>query len=339
MQYSRLGESGLIVSKIAFGAMTFGAGDIPGLYKVDQDLASTLVDYALDQGVNFFDTANVYAAGQSEEILGRALGTRRKDAVVATKVGIRMGDAPTSAGLSRRHIHESIDESLRRLGTDWVDLYIAHRPDPYTPLEEALAALDEVVRMGKARYVGFSNWPAWLAAKAVTLQKERGYAPFVNAQMYYSLVGRDIEAEVVPFALDAGVGITVWSPLASGFLSGKYTRARPEGDGGRLNHINFVMFDRERGYEVVDILARVAEESGTNSAAAALAWTMSRPAVSSILVGATSLEQLQKNMAATDVRLSDDAIQLLDDTSVAPLGYPGWYNAMSQDADVKRMLE
>jgi aryl-alcohol dehydrogenase-like predicted oxidoreductase len=342
MQYARLGDTGLLVSRLAFGAMTFGeaaAGSgFAAIYKVDQAGADRLVGRALDAGVNFFNTADAYADGRSEEMLGRALGDRRRDAVVATKVGNRTGAALTRQGLSRAHVIGACEDSLRRLGTDYLDVYLVHRLDPHTPVEETLGALDDLVRAGKVRYVGFSNWPAWLAAKSVGLQRARGWAPFRAAEMYYSLVGRDLEHEVVPFCEDAGVGVMVWSPLAGGFLSGKYTRRDPTGGGGRLTGFDFLPFDRERGYDLVERLRAVADGHGATPAQVALAWLLTRPAVASVLVGASRPEQLDDNLRAADLALAADELAELDRlTAPAPV-YPGWFNAKVFDAPAREAL-
>ncbi len=230
MQYALLGQTGLVVSRLSFGAMTFTAGnkDIGAVFKVGAKLADELVGKALDGGVTFFDTADGYAGGESETLLGAALVSRRSQVVIATKVGFRTGPTLTQAGLSRRHILWSVDQSLKRLGTDWIDLYIAHKEDPHTPLEETLEAFDSLVRAGKVRYLGFSNWSAWKTAAALELQRANGLARFTHGQMHYSLLGRDIERDVIPMMRQYGVGLTVWSPLSSGFLSGKYTRGKPE---------------------------------------------------------------------------------------------------------------
>ena len=229
MQYIRLGETGLVVSRLAFGSMTFGsaAGPFTSVYKVDQAGADALVARAIDTGINFFNSADVYAGGESERILGKAIGTKRKEVVIATKVGNRMGPALVETGLSRRHILEAVNGSLTRLGTDYIDVYLVHKVDAITPVEETIEALEDVVRQGKVRYVGFSNWPAWMAAKAVGIQRSRGWSQFRAAEMYYSLVGRDLEHEIVPLCTDTGIGVMVWSPLAGGFLSGKYSRTKP----------------------------------------------------------------------------------------------------------------
>ena len=329
MLYNRLGDTGLVVSRLAFGTMTFGTaeGAYASIFKVGQDLANELVARSLERGVNFFNTADVYANGDSETMLGRALGARRQDAVIATKVGMRTGEPLLRSGLSRRYVLNAAEDSLRRLGTDYIDVYLAHRPDPPTPLEETVDAFDLLVRQGKVRYVGFSNWPAWQAAKAIGLQKTRGAAPFCAAEMYYSLVGRDLEHEIVPFARDAGIGIMVWSPLAGGFLSGKYTREDPTGGGGRLTGFDFIPFDRERGYDLVEVLRQIAaDKQGVTPAQVALAWLLHQPQVASVLVGASSAAQLDDNLAAADVSLSAAQLEQLDRLTAPAATYPGWFN-------------
>ena len=328
MLYNRLGDTGLIVSRLAFGAMTFGKaeGAYAAIFKVGQELANELVARSLDRGVNFFNTADAYANGDSETMLGRALGARRRDAVIATKVGMRTGEALLCSGLSRRYVLNAAEDSLRRLGTDYIDVYLAHRPDPHTPIEETIDAFDLLVRQGKVRYVGFSNWPAWQAAKAIGLQQARGAEPFRAAEMYYSLVGRDLEREIVPFAKDAGIGIMVWSPLAGGFLSGKYTREDPTGGGGRLTGFDFIPFDRERGYELVDTLRTMATEKGATPAQLALAWLLHQSQVASVLVGASNVAQLDDNLKAVDVSLSAAELEQLDRLTAPAATYPGWFN-------------
>lgn len=336
MHYSRLGDSGLVVSKLAFGTMTFGdAWDGP-LAALDGSDARSLVAQALDLGINFFDTADVYHKGQSETMLGEALGSRRGDAIIATKVGMRADPRLCEAGLSARHIHRSIDSSLTRLGTDWVDLFICHRTDPLTPLEETLQALDTLVRSGKARYIGFSNWPAWLAAKAIAMQRANGLARFVCGQMYYSLLARDIEDDYVPMALDAGVGTMAWSPLSSGFLSGKYTRHDPAGQGGRLNSMDLLPFDRDRGYDIVDALGDIARARDVAVAAVALAWVLGRRSVSSAILGFASQAQFSANVAAAELVLDENELAALDRVSAAPSPYPANFLARFEtDARIK----
>lgn len=341
LRYARLGNTGLIVSRFAFGCMTFGSAEGPlgSVYKVDQAGANELVARALDAGINFFNTADAYANGQSEIMLGKALGKRRQDVVIATKVGMRMSEALIDQGLSRQHILASVQGSLKRLNTDYIDLYLVHRLDPYTPVEETLEALDAIVKQGMVRYIGFSNWPAWLAAKAVGLQHEHHWAQFRAAEMYYSLVGRDLEHEIAPFVEDAGIGIMVWSPLASGFLSGKYTRENPGGNGGRLTGFDILPFDRERGYDVVEKLREIGRQHNASPAQVALAWLLSRPPVTSILVGASKMSQLQDNLGAASLELSADELAVLDTLTKPTATYPNWFNATIYDAQVREALE
>jgi aryl-alcohol dehydrogenase-like predicted oxidoreductase len=328
MQYTLLGNTGLTVSRLAFGAMTFTAGNksIGAVYKVGADLAGPLVGRALEAGINFFDTADGYAGGESEALLGAALKPHRDQVVIATKVGFRTGPALTRAGLSRRHILWSVDQSLKRLGTDWIDVYIAHREDPYTPLEETLAALDAVVRAGKVRYLGFSNWSAWKAAAALEIQKANGLAPFTHGQMYYSLVGRDVERDVIPMMRHYGLGLTVWSPLASGFLSGKYTRQTLSDPNNRLSGFDILPFDKEEGFKLVERLRAIAAAHEASVAQIAIGWLLARQGVTSVIVGSTKLSQLEDNLKATAVTLTAAQIAELDAaTPLAPV-YPNFFS-------------
>jgi aryl-alcohol dehydrogenase-like predicted oxidoreductase len=340
VKFTTLGKTGLVVSRMAFGAMTFGSGEgaMGAIYKVGQELANQLVETAIDAGINFFNTADAYSGGDSERMLAKALGKKRKDVVITTKVGFRTGDAMVHQGLSRHHIMRSLHESLERLDTDYVDVYIVHRLDPFTPVEETLETLEDIVRAGKVRYVGFSNWPAWLAAKAVGLQAGRGWTPFRAAELYYSLVGRDVEHELVPLLEDAGIGMLVWSPLASGFLSGKYTRTNPQGDGGRLTGFDILPVDKERGYDLIDVMGGMAREHNASVAAVALAWLLTRPAVASILVGATKLSQLTDNLRAVDLELTPAELDRLNDMTKPTDIYPNWFNRNINDEKVRRAL-
>jgi aryl-alcohol dehydrogenase-like predicted oxidoreductase len=340
MQHARLGKTGLIVSRLAFGAMTFGTDSrFPSVTKVDMDGARALVNRSLDAGINFFDTADGYAHGQSESMLGQALGDRRHDVVIGTKVGFRSGEPMMQAGLSRRHILASCEASLKRLQTDYIDLYIVHKEDRYTPLHETLEALNDLVRAGKVRYVGYSNWSAWRAAAAHRIQDERGWAKFINGQMYYSLLGRDVEHEVVPFMSYVGIGMTVWSPLAGGFLTGKYTRENLKDEGSRLAGFDLLPYDREFGFHVVDKLKGMANQHDASVAQISLAWLLTKPVVAGIIIGATKIHQLEDNLKAVDVKLTDAEIAELDAmTAPAPM-YPNWFNAMTTDAKHKEALE
>lgn len=341
MQYNRLGDTGLIVSRLAFGAMTFGSA--PGtifaaISRVDQNLANDLVAKSMDAGVNHFNTADVYTGGQSEEFLGKALGNRRKDVVISTKVAFRGGEALLHHGLSRHHILAAAEGSLRRLGTDYIDVYLAHKLDPNTPVEETAEAFDSLVKSGKVRYVGFSNWPAWLAAKTVGLQRENGWARFKAAELYYSLVGRDVEHELAPFVQDAGIGVLVWSPLAGGFLTGKYTRENPKGDGGRLNAFDMLPYDKEKGHQVVDRLRAIGAALDATPAQAAIAWVLSKPFVSSVLLGANSMAQLDDTLRAANLKLRAEDLASLDEFTAPTPIYPTYFNARVADEVVQKAL-
>jgi aryl-alcohol dehydrogenase-like predicted oxidoreductase len=327
MEYTKLGSTGLIVSRMAFGAMTFTSGnaDMAAVAKVGAEVADQLVGRSLDAGINFFDTADGYAGGESEVLLGRALGARRDEVVLATKVGFRTGAPLVRSGLSRRHILWSIEQSLTRLGTDWIDAYIVHREDPLTPLEETLAALDEVVRSGKVRYLGFSNWSAWKVAAALEIQRANGFAPFTHGQMYYSLVGRDVERDVIPMMRRYGLGMTVWSPLASGFLSGKYTRENLTDPDNRLSGFDLLPHDKEQGFALIERMRAIADKHSATVAQVALAWLLAQPAVTSVLLGASKLHQLEDNLGAAEVQLSAQEIaELAEGMPPAPV-YPNWF--------------
>jgi aryl-alcohol dehydrogenase-like predicted oxidoreductase len=341
MHYSRLGNSGLVVSKLAFGAMTFGTGQGPfaAVSKVDAALADQMVGKSLDAGINHFNSADGYTGGQSEEMLGKALGARRKDVLVSTKVGFRSAPALIHQGLSRQHILASCEGSLQRLGTDYIDVYLVHRVDVNTPVEETVAALETLVQQGKVRYVGFSNWPAWMAAKAVGMQKATGGSQFRAAELYYSLVGREFEHDLEPFVHDAGIGAFVWSPLAGGFLSGKYTRENPQGDGGRLTSLDMLPYDREKGHKVVDALREMAGVRNASPAQIALAWLLTRRSVASVLIGANKMAQLEDNLTAVEVKLADDELKKLEELTAMPLPYPHWFTQRVQDQAVMAALK
>jgi aryl-alcohol dehydrogenase-like predicted oxidoreductase len=343
MQFSRLGNTGLVVSRLAFGVMTFGSAadsnaPIAGVWKTTQQEADALIGRAFDAGINFFDTADMYADGQSEIFLGKALGSRRKDVLLSTKVGFRSGPPLINAGASFRYIVAATEASLRRLNTDYVDLLSIHKPDPFTPLEESARALEYLVQRGMARYVGYSNFAAWQSAKFVGIQKLHNYSPLVAAQMYYSLVGRDIEHEVVPFCRDAGIGIVVWSPLASGFLSGRYTRQDPTGGKGRLATFDILPFDKEKGYDVIDKMKIIAARHNASVAQVALAWLLSKSYVTTILLGASKLSQLEDNLGTLNLQLSSDDLKQLDDFTAPSVPYPNWFHASTLDAQLVEAL-
>ncbi|MEW9855226.1 aldo/keto reductase [Novosphingobium sp. M1R2S20] len=322
MQYERLGNTGLIVSRLALGAFTFTQGNrsLSSVYKVGAELADALVNRAIDAGINLFDTADVYADGESEALLGAALRPHRDKIVISSKVGNRSnGQRELTKGcLSRRHILWSIDESLKRLGTDWIDLYIAHREDTCTPLEETLDAFDSVVRAGKVRYLGFSNWSAWTASAAMEIQKANGLAPFTHGQMYYSLLGRDIERDVLPMMARYGLGLTVWSPLAYGFLGGRYTRESMTQADNRFSNFDMLKFDHDKGFELLDLMRKIATARDITVAQVAIGWLLRKQTVTSIMLGATKISQLEDNLGAVNVQLSDEDMAHLDAATTIP---------------------
>jgi aryl-alcohol dehydrogenase-like predicted oxidoreductase len=334
----KLGESGLFVSEMCFGAMTFGGTD--GIWgqvgKLGQDEADVLVKAALDAGINLFDTANVYANGRSEEILGqslRNLGVARDDVVLATKVASAMGSGPNRRGASRSHILSEAHASLKRLGLDHIDLYQIHAFDAATPIEETLEALDTLVRAGDVRYIGLSNWAAWQIMKAIGITRARQLAPITSLQAYYTLVGRDLEREIAPLLTSERVGLMVWSPLAGGYLTGKYS-AGGDGDGGRQTELDFPPIDRRRGEPLIDVLKTVAAKHGHRPAQIAIAWLLKQSVVSTVIIGAKRVEQLCENIRAADIVLDEDDMAALDAVSRLPIEYPGWLLNASGDRNL-----
>jgi aryl-alcohol dehydrogenase-like predicted oxidoreductase len=330
MKLRHLGSSGLRVSAFSLGTMTFGGRDnFAAVGTTDVEGATRQIDICLDRGINLFDTANVYSHGLSEEILGRALGNRRDRVLVATKVRMPMGEGPNDAGLSRLHVIEQCEASLRRLGTDHIDLYQVHEWDGLTPLEETLDALDTLVHDGKVRYIGCSNYAAWQLMKALGVSELRGYERFVSQQIYYSLQAREAEYELVPAALDRDLGILVWSPLAGGLLTGKFRRDRPGPEGSRqLSDWNEPpVYDRERLYDIVDALVEIGEAHDVSASQVALAWLRDRPGVTSLIIGARTEEQLVDNLAAAELDLTAEEILRLEELSRPPLIYPYWHQA------------
>lgn len=325
MRYRLFGRTGLYVSELCFGAMTFGGkGMYASMGKTAQTEADTLVSLALESGINFFDTADVYSEGESEEILGKALGTRRKDVVLATKVRGRVGDGPNQLGLSRSHILNSIDGSLKRLGTDWIDLYQIHSFDHVTPWEETMRALDDVVRAGKVRYIGCSNLAAWQLAKANSIAAHQGWTSFTSLQAYYSIAGRELERELVPLLNDQQMGLMIWSPLAGGFLTGKYDRDGKAPDGSRRVTFDYPPVNQDRAFDCIDAMRKIGEAKGISIACVALAWLLAKPHVSTIILGARNEEQLKDNLTASDVELDAAEIAELDKVSALPSEYPAW---------------
>jgi aryl-alcohol dehydrogenase-like predicted oxidoreductase len=325
MNYRQLGRTGLYVSELCFGAMTFGG---EGFWKVvgtqGQTEADRLVGRSLDAGINFFDTANVYSFGASEQLLGKALGAKRSSVVLATKVRGRMGPGVNETGLSRGHIMDSVHASLKRLGTDYIDLYQIHGYDAVTPLDETLRALDDLVRQGKVRYLGASNLAAWQLMKALGISEHKGLARFESLQAYYTLAGRDLERELVPLMKDQQLGLMVWSPLAGGFLSGKYRRDSQGPQGSRRVDFDFPPINKERAYDVIDVMDGVAKEHGVSVARVALAWLLHQPHVTTLIIGAKTEQQLEDNLAATTLKLTPEQLAKLDAVSKLPAEYPGW---------------
>ncbi|MGK5739303.1 aldo/keto reductase [Micromonospora sp. URMC 103] len=330
MKYRLLGRTGVWVSEISLGTMTFGGKTHPvfgNMGALGQEEVDRVVGTALDAGINFIDTADVYADGESEELLGQAIRRRRRDVVLATKLMAPMGPGPNDMGLSRLHVMRALEDSLRRLGTDHIDLYQIHNYDRITPLEETLSALDDAVRQGKVRYIGCSNLAAWQISKALGISALHNQARFVANQTHYSLVSRDAERDLVPMAEEEGLSLTVWSPLAGGFLSGKFDRGgvTTEQDSRRARvGFDFVPFDEEKGFEVLDVLRTVAARHEVSPARVAIAWLLAQRAVTSVIVGARKLEQLADNIAASDLTLTEQDLAALDEVSRLPVAYPNW---------------
>ncbi|MFI5064836.1 MAG: aldo/keto reductase [Streptosporangiales bacterium] len=330
MEYRTLGNSGLKVSVLTMGTMTFGGtGGFASVGSTGVDEARRQVDLCLEAGVNLIDTADVYSAGLSEEIVGEVLAGRRDEVLLATKVRMPMGDGPNDAGLSRQHILEGCEASLRRLGTDHIDLYQVHEWDGVTPLEETLDALDLLVRSGKVRYVGCSNYAGWQLMKALGVADRRGLPRFVSQQIYYSLQARDAEYELIPAAVDQGLGVLVWSPLAGGLLAGRYRRdTRPSSGSRQLTDWNEPpVYDPDKLYDTVDVLIEVGAAHGVSAAQVALAYLLARPAVTTLVIGARTGEQLAANLAAAELKLAAAEVQRLDKVSAPTLLYPYWHQA------------
>ncbi|MFW3572589.1 aldo/keto reductase [Kosakonia cowanii] len=330
MRYKKLGNTGLFVSELCLGTMTFGGQeDMWGkIGQLQQAQAEELVGRALDAGINFIDTADVYSGGRSEEITGQALKNLkvpRENVVVATKVFGETGTAGVnSRGSSRFHIIQSVKASLKRLQLDHIDLYQLHGFDPGTPMEETLYALDTLVQHGHVRYIGVSNWAAWQIAKALGISERLGLARFASLQAYYTIAGRDLERELVPMMQSENVGLMVWSPLAGGLLSGKYGRDGKAEAGGRRVEFDFPPVNKDRAFDCVDVMRAIADSKGVSVAQIALAWLLHQQAVTSVIIGAKRPEQLDDNLAATTVQLSDEELKQLDAVSALPREYPGW---------------
>lgn len=329
MRYRKLGNTGLVVSEMCLGAMTFGTGE--GMWatvgSVSQDGTTELIKTALDRGINFIDTADFYSNGRSEELTGnslKSLGLARDSYVLATKVLLRMGPGHNQIGLSRYHIMQGVDQSLRRLKLDHIDLYQIHGRDPFTPLEETLDALDDCVRAGKVRYIGLCNLPAWEVMKSLAISDKKNLARFESLQIYYSAVSRDIERELVPLANDQKLAILPWSPLSGGLLSGKFSRENEKPDGARRATFDFPPVEKERLWRLLDVLRPIAVARGVSVAQVSLAWLLAQPHVTSVIIGAKNREQLLDNMAATGLTLSPDELKRIEEASALPSEYPQW---------------
>ncbi|GGX39745.1 oxidoreductase [Tateyamaria omphalii] len=341
MTYTRLGNSGLIVSRMCFGTMTFNHGSdwIPGVAKVGQDAANKMVSRALDAGVNFFDTADGYSSGESEDILGKALGNRRNEAVICTKLGFRQTDQVGDAGLNRSHVLKQINGSLDRMGIDHIDLLVLHKTDFTTPMEETLAALQTAIEAGKVRYVGVSNWPAWHMARAVQYQRDHRMTPFVAGQYLYNLVARDIELDVLPMMAEMGGGLMAWSPLAGGLLSGKYDPEKLEEGDGRLSEGgDFLGIDTRTARTMIETLAGIAKTHNVHPATVALAWLLAQDRSHSVIFGASKMRHLDAALAAPKLKLADEELAKLADIAPPAKRYPHWFDTMMTDELNTRIL-
>ena len=331
MKYKQLGRTGLYVSEICLGTMTFGGNENAGFWKtigaLRQEEVDGIVGTALSAGVNFIDTADVYSFGESERLLGQALknlGTKRSDVVIASKVYGEMGPGVNERGASRGHIMDGVKQSLERLQLDYLDLYQIHANDPITPIEETLRALDDLVSQGLVRYVGVSNWSAWKIAKALGVSERRGFARFETLQAYYSIAGRDLEREIVPLLNEEGLGLMVWSPLAGGYLSGKYgPGGEKENDSRRLS-FDFPPVDKDRADRCIEVMREIGDANAVSVARVALAWLLAQKHVTSVIIGAKNTQQLEDNLAAADLMLTEHELDKLAEVSALPPEYPGW---------------
>lgn len=328
MKYNILSNTGLLVSELCFGTMTFGSGGMwSAIGGVEQAGANEMMKQVVDAGINFIDTANVYSFGQSEKMLGQAikdLGLDRNELVIATKVRGKMGEGKNNVGLSRYHIFQSVDESLQRLQLDHIDILYVHGVDPLTPIEEIMRSLNDIVLTGKVRYVAVCNWPAWMVMKGLGIAEKHGWNKFAGMQYFYSLSGRDIEREILPLAKAENIGVMPWSPLAGGFLSGKYTRENEKAGNSRRDSFDFPPVNKEKGYDIIDVLNEVGQQYQVKAAEIALAWVRQQPGVTSTIIGAKNLEQLKSNLHSTGLTLNADELKKIDEVSALPKEYPGW---------------
>jgi len=335
MKYNQLGKTGVLVSELCLGTMTFGGkGYWKAMGEVPQDEVTQIVKTSVDAGINFIDTANGYSEGLSEIMLGKAikeLGLPRQQLVIATKVRLRMGPHANQVGLSQLHIADSVNDSLERLGLSHIDLLYIHGVDPITPIEETMRGLEDVVRAGKVRYIGISNHPAWMMMKANGFATHMGWDKFVATQNYYSIAGRDIEREIMPMAISEGLSIMPWSPLAGGFLSGKFTRTNEVAGDSRRDTFNFPPVNKEKAYDIIDVMIRIGQKHSETAAQVALAWVLAQPGVTSVIIGAKNLVQLNDNLNSVNLKLTDEELTELNKVSEISAEYPGWMvNRQSQ---------
>jgi aryl-alcohol dehydrogenase-like predicted oxidoreductase len=328
MKYNVLGNTGVLVSELCLGTMTFGGkGYWEAVGKVAQEEVNQIVKTSVDDGINFIDTANAYSEGLSETMLGEALiklGIARQELVIATKVRLRMGQGANQVGLSRLHIMDAVNESLQRLQMSHIDLLYIHGVDPMTPLEETMRGLEDVVRSGKVRYIGVSNHPAWMVMKANCHPEKMGWTKFVASQNYYSIASREIEREIIPMALSESIAIMPWSPLAGGFLSGKFTRNNEVAGNSRRDAFDFPPIDKLKAYDIIDVMSEIGKSLNVSVATVALNWVIKQPGVTSTIIGAKNLEQLNDNIAAVSLQLTAEEIKQLNEVSVLASEYPGW---------------
>ena len=328
MNYKQLGKTGVLVSELCLGTMTFGGrGYWKAIGQLPENEVTHLLKTAIDQGINFFDTANAYSEGLAEQLLGKAiknLGISRQSVFIATKVRLRMGEGANQVGLSKLHIHDSVDDSLERLGLSHIDMLYIHGVDPVTPLEETMRGLEDVVRSGKVRYLGVSNHPAWMVVKANSIAGQMGWSKFIASQNFYSIASRDIEREIVPMALSEGIGIIPWSPLAGGFLSGKYTRDKKIAGDSRRDVFDFPPINKEKAFDIIDLMNKIGGRYNVSAARVALSWIKDKPGITSVIIGAKNQDQLLDNIACTSLHLTEDEIKELDSISALIPEYPGW---------------
>jgi len=328
MNYNELGKTGVLVSELCLGTMTFGGkGMWEAIGKLPQEEVNLLVKTSLDSGINFIDTANAYSEGLSETLLGESLkqlGISHQQVVIATKVRLRMGSGANQVGLSRLHIMDSVNDSLKRLQLDHIDLLYIHGVDPITPIEETMRGLEDVVRSGKVRYIGVSNHPAWMVMKANSYAEKMGWSKFVATQNFYSIASRDLERELVPMAMSEKISIMPWSPLAGGFLSGKYTRDTTVAGNSRRDAFDFPPINKERAYDIIDVMALIASHHNVSVATVALNWVIKQPGITSTIIGAKSMEQLNANLKSVSLKLTTDELKKLHESSMLSPEYPGW---------------